>query len=230
MASTLALAHIEAEKRLRDAVARALEDIWRGLPGYDRANVDEWLAKALPVVTGGQRASVAVTQAYLARALERQPLGLSPEDVVGPALRAGAAPEEVYQRPFVTLWDKLGQGQPFADAFGAALSRVTSTGRMDVQLAMRSTLGAVQSVDEAVQGYQRVADADACAFCTEVDGAILRNGDAMPLHNGCGCGVEVLTTVRRATKPPKTVAIHQHGELGPVLADPAHEFTGPSDV
>lgn len=43
---------------------------------------------------------------------------------------------------------------------------------------------------ERIVGYTRVADPGACAFCQEVDGAFLRSSDPMPLHPGCGCGVE----------------------------------------
>lgn len=194
--------------------------IWDDLPGYDRRNIDEWLSKVLPVIATSQRASGNLTEAYLARALERQPFG-----IVADYPRNGASPDEVYQRPFVTLWSKLGEGLLYADAVSAGLARATSTAAMDVQMAMRSTAGAVQSVDDGIYGYQRVADGGACNFCLEVDGAFVKDGGAMPLHNHCGCGLEPLTSPRRPAPTPSTVAVHEHGELGPVLTDPAHDFT-----
>lgn len=231
MASALADAHIEGQRRLRVLTAGAVARIWDELPGYDRQNVDEWLSRVLPVITTAQRGSVALTEAFIARYLERQPLGVNPGQLIGAGARNGAEPAEVYERPFVTLWSALGAGTPFEDAASKALARATSTAAMDVQLAMRGTASAVQGADAGIFGYQRVADPGACEFCSLVDGAYLKSADAMPLHNHCGCGVEPLTAPHpRAAKLPSGVSVHQHGELGPVLADPAHDFTTTGDI
>ena len=111
------------------------------------------------------------------------------------------------------------------------LARATSTAAMDVQLAARATFGAVQEADDGVYGYQRVADGDACEFCQAVDGAYVKSGDAMALHNNCGCSLEPLTVPHpRAARLPDGVAVHEHGELGPMLGDAAHDFTSLADI
>lgn len=229
MASPLARAHILGEQRLRRLVGRGVTRLWRALPGYDERDVDPWLARVLPLVLGGQRMSVALTEAYLARAMGRAPLGVNPERIIGSAARAGATPDEVYRRPFVTLWSALGEGKEFATAAQTALARAVGTSAMDMQLAMRGTLVEVGQADDEIMGFERVADDDACGFCMEVDGAQFRTEDAMPLHNHCGCGVEPVPYTRgqplTPDPPPETVAIEEHGELGPVLGDPAHDFT-----
>lgn len=205
--------------------------VWADLPGYDRRNVDEWLSRVLPIVATAQRTSVAFTEAFLAQALERRPLGVNPNELIGAGVRNGAEPAEVYRRPFVTLWSKLGEGLLFEEASAAALSRATSTAGMDVQLSMRATANAVQEADDGIFGFTRAADPGACQFCSEVDGAYVKSADAMPLHNNCGCGLEPLTSPHpRAAKLPSGVAVHQHGELGPLLGDPAHDFTSQSDI
>lgn len=229
MASALTLAHIEAQRRLRQAVVRGVEGIWRGLPGYDRPNVDEWLSRVLPVVAAGQRQSALLTDAYLARSLERAPIGLNIERLS--TVRGDTSPAEAYERPFITLWSSLSSGVAFTEAKSAALARAASMARWDVQATMRATAGAVQEADDGIFGFERVADASACAFCQEVDGAYVKSGDAMPLHNGCGCGLEPLTAPHRlAAKLPSGVAVHQHGEMGPVLVSPDHDFTTESDL
>lgn len=190
-----------------------------------------FLDAALPVVLTSQRASVALTDAYLASFLNRQPKGVNPEALIGSGVRNGADPREVYRRPFVTVWTALKDGRPFQDAVHSGLARAQSSAAMDVQLSMRATAGAVQQADDGIFGYQRVADGGACAFCLEVDGAYVKDGDAMPLHNNCGCGLEPLTAPHpRAAKLPSGVAVHEHGELGPVLTDPAHDFTTASEL
>lgn len=226
MASPLVEAHIEGERRLRAAIAAAVERVWRNLGGWNAGDAERFAASVAPLVSTGQRASVALTDAYLAQAVGRQPLGVPTGELIGPAVRNGAAPEEVYRRPFVTLWSALADHKPFDDAFAKALHRAKSTAALDVQLSMRATAGFVNDADPAMFGFRRVADGGACPFCRVVDGAYVKDGTAMPLHNHCGCGLEPLTEPHAlAVELPSGVAVHQHGELGAVLTDPAHDFT-----
>lgn len=228
VASPLADAHIEALRRLRVYTASALEQLWTALPGYDRENIDQWLAGALPVVDTAKRTAITVTDAYLAHAVARQPLGVMPLDRV----RNGIDASEVYQRPFVTVWSALSSGTMWDDAVTQGLNRAMSTGAMDVQLAFRAAADEIGRADEAIYGYQRVADGGACSFCQLVDGAYVKRADASPLHNHCGCGLEPLLQPHPHAKylPNGAAvhdgfAVHEHGELGAVLTDPAHDFT-----
>lgn len=73
---------------------------------------------------------------------------------------------------------------------------------------------------EIIWGYQRVADGDACDFCAMLDGAQFRTDDPMPIHPGCGCGVEPVEYTRlsgkKAPKPRKgsTPATKITGDAG----------------
>lgn len=230
-ASPLTEAHITAQKRLRDAVVAAIVKAWRDLPGYDRADVPAFLDTAVPAVLAGQRQSVALTEAYIARYLGRRPLGVDPSKLIGSGLR-GVDPAEVYTRPFVTVWTSLSNGTPYEAALNAGLSRATETAAMDVQMSMRATSSAVQSATpEGFYGYQRVADGGACEYCSAIDGAYVKFADAMALHPNCGCGLEPLTAPHpRAAKLPSGVSVHEHGELGAVIGSSSHGFVGPGDV
>jgi hypothetical protein len=247
MPAALANAHIEGQARLRRLVEQALTATWNGLPGHDRENLDEWLSKVVPATLQGQRASASLTDAYIAQALGRGPIGIDPAEVIGAAVRNGAQPSEVYERPFITLWGGLEKGLSYEEAASKALARATSTGAMDVQLSMRATAEKIDAADRNLYGYRRVADAGACQFCKEVDGAYVKgsSGFVYALHNHCGCGLEPLTEPHKGavTLPDGTeirpyafgplndnVAIADHGELGPVLVDPNQHFTGPNDL
>lgn len=223
-------AHIATMARLRQIVSDALGRSWDALPSYDRADLDRWLATAVPVSLAGQRQAVAITDAYLARALDRPPLGIDPDAATGAAVRNGTPPETVYERSFVTVWTALKNGDRYEDAVAAGRARAAGSGAMDVGLSMRGTLTAVQAGDDTITGYQRVADGRACDFCQAVDGAFVKSGDALPLHTWCGCSVAPLTGRVAATKAPRSVAVHQHGELGTYLAAADENFTGPSAV
>lgn len=221
----LARAHIIGQARLRAIISRAVAAAWAGLPGYDEVDVDPFVAQAVPLVLAGQRQSAALTEAFLARALGRRPVGLDLNEVVGAAARNGTPPEQVYRRPFVTVWTALNTGVQWEQAVASGLARAASTAEMDVQLASRATYGSVEAADNRIRGYRRVADADACTFCRQVNGAFVKSATAFALHNRCGCGLEPVLEPADASPLPDGVAVHEHGELGAVLTDPAHSFT-----
>lgn len=248
MATALARSKIEASARLRHLVRTGIATIWHDLPTVSDATMDEWLGRVLPLITAAKRHSALLTDAYLARALEGRPVGLDMAEILGPALRNGADPATVYARPFATVWTSLGNGATPAAAYAAGLARAQGTGAMDVQLAMRGAAQQVQARTGNIYGYMRVADGDACEFCQAVDGAYLKEADSMPLHNDCGCDIEPIASIHPrathlpdgtrvrsysggpliSTPPPPTVAVHQHGELGPMLAAPGDHFAGPA--
>jgi hypothetical protein len=232
VASHLAERHIEAQRRLRLIASRVVGQAWRGLGSWNDKDVERFVAVAVPTVLAAQRASVHLTDAYLARAMGRAALGVKPDKLIGAAVRNGVAPETVYARPFVNLWSALKDGRPFEDGINSGFERATSTAEMDVQLSSRATFQAVQNEDDGIYGYQRVADAGACDFCEEVDGAYVKDADASPLHNRCGCGLEPLTAPHpRAAFLPSGESVHdafairEHGELGAVLTAPDQHFT-----
>ena len=224
MASRLADAHIELQRRLRALAARGVTNAWRRLPGYNDRDVDQFLSLVLPLMDAAQRQSILLTDAYLARALGRRPVGVDAARVIA-SLRGGMSPAEVYRRPFVTVWTALSNDVALDQAIAAGLARATSTAAMDVQLAHRGGMQAAQDADPRIRGWRRAADAGACAFCSMIDGAFVKSADAMPLHNHCGCGLEPLEDFPAVSPLPDGVAVREHGELGPMLGDPSHDFT-----
>jgi hypothetical protein len=223
--TALAQAHIEGQRRLRELAGRGVTTIWRELPGYDEDDVDRFLARAVPFVLAAQRQSITLTEAFLARELGRRAIGLDPASIIGAPLRNGAPPEQVYRRPFITVWSKLGNSVPWEEAANAGLARLVSTAETDVQLAMRQTASQVQQRDPAIKGWRRVANPGACTYCQMLDGAFLKSADAMPMHPDCGCGLEPLLQAEAPAGLPSGVAVHDHGELGAVVGDPTHNFT-----
>lgn len=228
----LTRAHIEAEARLRALTERAVRRAWTGLASYDQADVPNFLSLVVPVIEAAQRQSVALTVAYLARAVDGPAVGLNVPEVIA-GLRNGVPSSEVYRRPFVTVWSDLKDHRPYEQAVNAGLARASASAAMDVQLAMRQTLVAVGERSDTIVGYQRVPDADACAFCVLVAGQRYLTEQLLPIHNRCGCGVDVITAADRGNffagnmandLSIPGVAVHEHGELGPVLGDPNHSF------
>jgi hypothetical protein len=249
MPPDLAGVHILAMARLRRLAERAVAARWEGLGSYDERDVERFLEPVVPIVLAAQQQAVRLTDAYLARALERQPLGIPADLATGAAVRAGTTPAEVYRRPFVTTWAALANGAQYQDAVAAGLARAKSTAATDVQLAMRQTLTLVGEADERITGYQRVPDGGACAFCRLVAGQRYTTRDLMPIHSHCGCGVQPILSSERdrftgrrdndldlqvdqPVGPADGVqaVVREHGELGPVLVDARHTFTAPADL
>lgn len=239
--SALTSAHIAGQARIRQATAAALGAVWFSLPAHNRENLDEWLSTALPVVEAGQRQSAALTNAFLARAVGRQPVPLDVASLIGAAARNGTPPETVYERPFITVWTALKNGRELPEALRQGLDRATSTAEMDVQLSMRETLRQVGEADRLILGYQRVPDPGACEFCRVASTQRYRISDLFPLHNRCGCSVDVIRGTERpdfsgrydrdiVTDDGVHVAVREHGELGPVLVDGNQKFTTFADI
>ncbi len=269
---------------VRKRVSARVERNWRTLGSWNEADVDRFLAATLPVVDAGQRRTVSLTDAYLARASRTRAVGLPVDDLVGAAVRNGTEPAVVYTRPFVQLWSALSDGAQFMDAMNAAGVRAAQSASTDVSLTMRDAASEfdAQTQDESIMGWQRVLDPDACAFCatastrmysypnpTRVVAQQTRFGsdDGWPLHTNCQCSIapvfeenyraiddfnqRMLGRIMEANVGHRgeywnarhfkvdgqtgevilpEVAVHEHGELGAVLADAAHDFTGPAQI
>lgn len=221
---------MEGQKRLRELAGNLVAATWRQLPSHNREDIPQFLALALPIVVAAQRQSVAMTNAYLARSLDNQPVPLDVAKLIAAAVRAGTPPETVYTRPFITTWKGMKDGQDPQDAVHAGEVRAVGLVVTDVQLSQRATWGAVQR-QVGYAGYVRVADPGACPYCAAVNGAFLTDGGVGPLHPGCGCTVEP-TTDRPAREEslPEGVAVFDHGELGPTLIGAGQNFTDVHDL
>lgn len=232
----LAEAHIEAQAAVRTAAADWVGTAWQRLPGYDEKDVNAFLALVVPLITAAQHRSIGLTNAFIARVLGRLPVGVDVAGILA-SIRGGVSPEEVYRRPFVTVWTALKAGTDWEAAVAQGLARATSTAATDVQLAMRQALVDIGETDDDILGYRRVPDASACDFCRLVAGQRYTTKQLMPIHNHCGCGVDVITVANRGdftgnpendlsvTRDGVTAEVREHGELGPVLVSGDHDFT-----
>lgn len=190
---SLADNHVLVQAHLRTAIERAVGLTWRSLPGYDRADIDQWLARIVPLVRAGQTQAIAATDLYLARALERQPLGVDAAAIISQT-RNGVDSEVVYQRPFVETWGGLKSGQQWTDAVASGGARAVSAAAMDMQLAMRGAAREIGMADRGIYGFERVTDGKACALCVVASTQRYHTENLLPIHNFCGCSVSPLTS------------------------------------
>lgn len=238
------------EPRIDALRAQALDYVeaaWYGLGSWRDADVARWLATVVPAMEGAQAATAALVAAELA-AVEAVLWGTAEVsvDLAGlsttEALR-GVPATEVWRRPATEVWTRLAAGDPLGAAVDAGAVRAKTLGATDLQLAKTHTARAWGNADHRVVGYRRVLKGRSCGRCTGAAAQRYHRGNLLPIHDRCDCGVEPIYgdrdpgrvidvhTVPDAEDPPeKGVVVHHHGEVGPVLGEKGHEFTGPAEV
>lgn len=232
-----ALAHKAQQARIRNQTERAVDRLWRSLGAYNRSDARRFIAAVTPIVFAAQRQSASTTKAFIARRLERTVASVDPSLVTGANTRNGVPPEEVYFRPFKRVWKDLKDGKEWQLAVNEAGITAVSAAATDVQLSMRDMASALQSREPGAFGYQRVPSGSACEFCLLASTQRYYSGDLMPLHNNCGCGIDVVTAefdpgqvinserLAALKQGDIELAVQSHGELGPVLTNAADNFT-----
>jgi len=192
MASPLAEAHREAQLRIRTGTARAVGQIWKDLGAYNRSDINRYVLAVTPVIQGGKRKAINTAAAFVGRSVKKPPPQIDADDIAK-RVRNGTPIAAVQHRPFVATWTALKDGKPWDIAVEEGLTTAVSAAFTDVSLAVRDAMPELMKQETAIDGYQRVPSGDACDFCVLASTQRYTTGELMPLHNNCGCGVEILT-------------------------------------
>lgn len=191
VAERLARTYTAQMAALRDGAERGIGAVWDTLGSYNRADIDPFLTRALPVVEAAQTQAGALTDAYVAQQVQILsgdtvvPGGIAPGDVVGAAVRSGTAPETVYERSFIEVWSNLSDGVLWVDAVARGGHRARQAARTDVSLSGRRASQIAMGDKAHIVGYRRVLDGHSCRFCAVASTQRYHKADLMPLHPGC---------------------------------------------
>lgn len=212
--------------RVRSVVASRTERAWRDLGSWDKGDVPRFLGVVVPLVTAGQRRTVALTGAYLARATGRRNVGLPADRLIGAAVRAGSDPATVYERPFVQLWSALSAGRQFSDALNAAGARASASAQTDISLTMRASaaeFNEVMTPAERPWRWVRVPSGESCGLCVTASTQLYKSPDLLPLHDRCDCAVEpVSRDTEKAAKDRNRALLRNLKSQDSYSADAAH--------
>jgi hypothetical protein len=216
------------------AVRRRVEAYTRGrfLAGqYRDADLERFIKQVVPAVLAGRRRVSSLTDSHLSQTLSAT-LGrpVAPRGPIDTALLRGVAPGEVYSRPYVVVRTKLSKDQSLDAAINAGLARLSDLVLTDMQMAKTYTAQSVLSQTEGINGYRRTLTGASCQLCSDASRQRYHSGDLMPIHPGCDCGVEPLEGATGRVIESKAVTVHEHGEIGPLLALVGQHFTGPSAI
>lgn len=246
---------------LRQRLVALVMQAFGATGNYRDADADLFLERILPAVLGAQQQMGSLTDAYLS-AMVADMYGGSPsaQGISLPESLRGVPPEEVYRRPFVSVWSALSDGKSLADAVRQGQTRLTSITGTDLQLARTEATRQTLGRDGRVQFYRRVLRGSFnCAMCTIASTQRYRKQNLMPIHPGCDCGTRPLAPGEDRSQvidEPLLEAAHaavaagtgqsdrggrlpdyrdviidrQHGELGPLMAIRRQNFTGPTSI
>jgi hypothetical protein len=186
-------AYQQQSTALRAQLAAVIVALWRALPDYRNASLAQFVAQALPVLTGAMGHMQAATSGYLATLV-----GLTGGPTVPSAVRTldvahvrnGADPADVYGRPFHVVWRQLAAGKPPEEAIAAGERRAVDLALTDVQLAKTHTSLAVLQGAKRVAGYRRVLEGPySCGLCVVASTARYHKATLMPMHPACDCSI-----------------------------------------
>lgn len=213
------------------------------------ADVARFVAQVVPVALAARRQVASLTDAYLSRVLGIRSLGPIDTD----SLR-GVPADEVYARPYKTVWMKLSEGLTYDAAVSAGAARLVDITLADLQLAKTHAARTLYQ-SAGVERYIRTLTGNVnCALCYIASTQTYSTDDLLPIHPGCDCGTAPVTSGDRAdmdsnltatheavedrlgasdsgARAPdyrKQLIVHEHGELGPVLAVRGQHFQGRS--
>lgn len=219
--------------------------LWQALPvGLDAQAVAQWLQQMIPLIEGAQRSVGALTSSYLAAvglvstAQRRPPVGV-PMGLMNDAQLRGVRTSEVYLRAVDEARYQSTIGKSLEEAHSIGLDRVQAAAATDLQLAKTHASRYVMNRDPRITGYRRVTHGRCCNLCELAASRVYHKSDLMPIHARCTCGVvpEYGATLEAVQLGPPAledrgdaVAVHDHGELGPVLAVKGQDFRGPADL
>lgn len=241
----LSLSSYHAEvARTRAAVALQLTTLWNGLPDYRDADVDSFVRVAVPKIQAGQIHTARLTAAYMGGPVLSRDLIVASRKV---------SQRDEYRRPANSLYTALSRGSSFSDAIAAGKTRLESLVVTDMQLAL-VTQAQHSLTANRITHYRRVlTGSENCSLCLIASTNVYSTSDLMPIHGSCDCTVEAIfdpalyvppsidpadvllsglreKDLRDGASAQSLVAVHEHGELGPVLGWSSDHFTGPDDI
>lgn len=250
--------HAAARARLTTLLAELLLRLWQAFTGhYSPPEVRRFADQAAAAVAAGQRQTAALTAAYLARVLVLQGAERSRARVELPASLRGVDLTEVYERPVRDYRYHRFQGLDDAAAKDRGRVRLLTLADSDVAMAMREASRQVLDGHPQVRGYRRVIHPElsaggVCGLCIAASDRVYHRGELLPLHGRCKCTVSPIVDgsdpgsslnaadlsalyaraggTDRAKLKRVRYQIQAHGELGPVLTEQGHHWTGPDEA
>lgn len=192
-------------------------ELWESLGSWRDNDAADFVAQAVPIVQAGQSTVSDLTAIYVAeRAEEAFGDAVAAPDIPLDTVTSarGVPAEDVYRRPFTTVYTALSQGRSLADAVDLGRNRLSEITDLDLQRTYSV------AADRAMNGlpsryrpqfFQRVTTGGkTCAKCVVASTQRYRRGNLSPIHRKCDCRVEPLYNANdQVIAPGRLEAVHQ---------------------
>lgn len=152
--------------------------------------------------------------------------------------RANGIPKDiVYQRPYRVAAEAYRRGVELGSAIDLGERRLTGLVGVDMQMAkVRQSQVSLKAGGRKT--FHRVTtSANPCELCQLASEQTYYTDELMPIHDGCSCEIEpgdddgdASTHAEISDDEDNTLAIREHGEVGPVLTYADQNFKGPQDL
>ena len=213
------LAYERATSHIRSTVRNTLVNDFNTAGAWRDADLAAFLKRAVPITTGGQRATSQVTATYL-RSLLNQSIPWNPNDLISDGIR-GIPPAEIYTRPYHEVWSRLAEGNALPEAVQAGAQRLSSIVNTDMELAKVRTSEQMLTNADGVYGYRRTVNGlHPCDRCLSASTQAYHNGNLMPIHSNCSCSVAPITDPLEMGSMTNAYTL---GKSGPI-ASPSSEL------
>lgn len=215
---------------LSNRLTTLLATLFAELGSWRDADADRFVQQAVPAVAAAQETLAQLTAMYVAgQAAEAFGVDVAPPPLDTSAftgLRAGVTADEVYQRPFATVYRALGQGKSLDEAVRLGGVRLAQIAELDMQQAYaRASQGAMSSLPAHArpQFWARILTGPGdCALCVVASTQRYRVGDLNPIHPHCDCLCKPLSA---RTDPGQVIA----PQLLEQVHDAVQDMTGATD-
>jgi hypothetical protein len=245
---------IDMQSAQREALANRIlaliEREWSSLGSWDSADVDRFLTRVIPIVSGGQKMTARMVDVHVSQILtdmtgeQVSTVGITNADLED--LR-GVPMQEVYRRPFVKVWEALKEGELFDNAIELGRNRLNEITDDDMALAYRHANKLTLERQPGVTGYRRIVRPElskggTCPLCHLASENRYHKSDLLPIHTHCRCAVMPIVgksdpgsrlnaaDLGQLETPNEKPVIRHHGELGPVLQIAGQHFTSEAQV
>lgn len=257
-------AEADAQDEIQDNLVEEILLLWLTFSAsfpdlYDGFRVQEFSTEVSQLVVAAQRAAGQITEAYLREQIEVMGFELPNTTLVDlpDALRLGAYPDDVYQRPirqarYLYSIEEL----PPDEVIETARERLEKQASTDLQLAR--TISAQQVLYRFPQatGWRRIIHPElgnVCGLCIAAADRVYQRIEKMELHPSCRCtllpvigdldpglklnadDLSLIYASAGGTTESRALAatrfeVKQNGELGPILTPVTANFKGTAQV
>lgn len=256
----LADQHGAAQNQLTDRTLVLLSRLWGQVTNHaDPAQLTVFARRAATVIRSAETGTGWLTEAYLRQVLRQLGIVVPAGTLVKMPgqLRVDVAMAAVLQRPSETVRYLESTGVAPVEAQARGGERLAVMAQMNVQLAQRLASRQVLVDLDKVTGWRRIihpelSSTGVCGLCIAAADRIYKRGDLLPIHARCRCTVMPIVGAldpgkhinvvdldqvyaaagsnRAAQLKAVKFTVHEHGELGPILAVRGQQFRGVDDV